>query len=361
MSAGLIFVVSLLSNLLPVSTTTNIAATATNNDVSSNLIDAVARYFEFRGPLLVVCPGAPPREVVRRLKGQTVAAYDSFDPEAILESHAAAAAASEGEGRGLAFNSFLLCGHKLPAETAVEALTWAQGHLRGSKHRWVATCTGGGDGGGRGGGGVSSSCSSLATPESLHVGERVFLLDVDATWKVMEPYTAGGVTRTTVVVNRANVSGSTLEREQAEAPNKRRSDLHGAELRVMVEDSYNRLVLVDDSFLLLASSPSAAGDDEEVLEVPGEAVAGSYLDVLAHLAEDLNFTARLLKRKDSRWGSLETREDGTRAWTGMISSLLSGRADLIAAPFTNSHYRCGQNATGIDFCISPEIWEILNR
>ena len=78
---------------------------------------------------------------------------------------------------------------------------------------------------------------------------------------------------------------------------------------------------------------AASGDAFEVL--PRGSFGGSFPEALLQLQDDLNFTARMLRRQDRGWGGLN--EQGE--WTGMVSSLVKGEADLVAASLTNSYYR----------------------
>ena len=45
----------------------------------------------------------------------------------------------------------------------------------------------------------------------------------------------------------------------------------------------------------------------------------------------LNFTVRLFKRKDSKWGAIQR---STGKWNGMVGNILNGDADLIATSLT---------------------------
>ncbi len=93
------------------------------------------------------------------------------------------------------------------------------------------------------------------------------------------------------------------------------------------------------AFLLGRQFQTSSGADME--ELSRRMLEGFYVDMLRHLEADLNFTARVLRRKDGKWGSVRNDSGGAETFTGMLSSLLEGEADLIAAPFTNWPHRSG--------------------
>ena len=151
---------------------------------------------------------------------------------------------------------------------------------------------------------------------------------------MLESYTSNGV----VVTRRLGRvrADSLLARDEPESLSRRRSNLHGAKVVAVTETSLPRVTLRgshEDARAFLTPS----GD--QMLEHPLDSFVGSFIDVLEHLADDLNFTVRLLRREDGLWGTVEVSKDGTRKYNGMLLTVSKGEADIIAAPFSNSDYR----------------------
>ncbi|CAD5124610.1 DgyrCDS12880 [Dimorphilus gyrociliatus] len=71
---------------------------------------------------------------------------------------------------------------------------------------------------------------------------------------------------------------------------------------------------------------------------------GIAIDLLKHVAKDLNFTYDLFLPRDGKWGSVSS--NGT--WNGMIRDLLDKQADASFAPFTVVKSR----AEAVDFTTS---------
>ena len=56
-------------------------------------------------------------------------------------------------------------------------------------------------------------------------------------------------------------------------------------------------------------------------------IKGQYQDFLKVFSELLNFQLRQFRRQDGGWGS---RNSDTGQWSGMVSNLVNGEADLIS-------------------------------
>ena len=67
-------------------------------------------------------------------------------------------------------------------------------------------------------------------------------------------------------------------------------------------------------------------------------IEGEYQDIVRLFSGMMNFTLRQFKRFDGGWGSLDKQ---TGEWSGMISSLVNGEADMITTPF---QICCGRSA-----------------
>ena len=56
-------------------------------------------------------------------------------------------------------------------------------------------------------------------------------------------------------------------------------------------------------------------------------IEGQYQDFLKVFSEMLNFQVRQFRRQDGGWGS---QNSDTGQWSGMVSNLVNGEADLIS-------------------------------
>ncbi len=74
---------------------------------------------------------------------------------------------------------------------------------------------------------------------------------------------------------------------------------------------------------------TASGD--EVWDVTDQYFLGTFHKILKSLERSLNFTTRLLLRRDSLYGHVEN-----GSWVGKVGNLLKGEADLIVAPLSMS-------------------------
>ena len=60
-------------------------------------------------------------------------------------------------------------------------------------------------------------------------------------------------------------------------------------------------------------------------------VSGLYPDVLKMFEKTLNISVRQFKRIDGKWGGIDRK---TGQWTGMVSNLITGDAELISTSLT---------------------------
>ncbi len=125
-----------------------------------------------------------------------------------------------------------------------------------------------------------------------------------------------------------------LRWDEYESMNRRRSNLRGAEVRVVVENQVPHVMFSERFLNSLDGTPPNGGDDQHDI-VPREDLGGAFIDLVDHLAADINFTATYLLRRDRRWASKG--EDGK--WTGMAGSVHDGKADLACAALTNIVHR----------------------
>ena len=71
-------------------------------------------------------------------------------------------------------------------------------------------------------------------------------------------------------------------------------------------------------------------------------IKGQYNNFLKAFSEMLNFQLRQFRRQDGGWGS---QNSDTGQWSGMVSNLVNGEADLISTAFVIC---CGRT-NAVDF------------
>ena len=103
----------------------------------------------------------------------------------------------------------------------------------------------------------------------------------------------------------------------------RRGNFHGLQLIGMLEKFSPDIYFPDNiSKNVLYDSKNDAYDLTNLAR-------GTYIDVLNQLERSLNFTTKLLKRKDGKWGMPYTMSNGSVFFDGMLQSVVEGPANLI--------------------------------
>ena len=81
-------------------------------------------------------------------------------------------------------------------------------------------------------------------------------------------------------------------------------------------------------------------------------VSGEYQDILMLFSKMLNFRVRQFKRIDGIWGMFDK---SIGQWNGVISNLIDGDADLIAASIRNLRTIGNPNGWLYDICANMSI------
>ena len=102
----------------------------------------------------------------------------------------------------------------------------------------------------------------------------------------------------------------------------RRSNFQGYVIKAMTAHE-NPTVVVDTSSAIL--------DIKSQTYNVTESVTGVHADILQDLQKYVNFTTTLHQRKDLKWGSVITLDNGTTIAEGILGSATSGFADMIIA------------------------------
>lgn len=105
---------------------------------------------------------------------------------------------------------------------------------------------------------------------------------------------------------------------------KRRQNFHGSTFIAMAEDELPAIAIEN-----LSTAPyHSSNQTYEVTKL----VRGAFFDVWKLLEIQLNFTTKLYKRKDGKWGVPSLLPNGTAVLTeGIIKSIVTGQADIAIA------------------------------
>ena len=104
----------------------------------------------------------------------------------------------------------------------------------------------------------------------------------------------------------------------------RRGNFYGIQLKAMVEREVPMI-----NFEISKAIYFPNNDTYDVTDI----VSGYFIDILHSLEERFNFTTKLYKRKDNKWGYPKTLPNGTVVLDGMLKNLAEGSADFAWAPF----------------------------
>ena len=108
----------------------------------------------------------------------------------------------------------------------------------------------------------------------------------------------------------------------------RRGDFHGLQIIGMVEDNPPAIYNFPDDF----EDKALYFPENDTYDLTDMA-RGSYIELLHYLEKTYNFSTKLYKRKDGKWGSRKI-VNGSVHFTGMLQSLMNGPADLICAQYS---------------------------
>ncbi len=109
----------------------------------------------------------------------------------------------------------------------------------------------------------------------------------------------------------------------------RRSNFHGQHIVAMTDEFVGLLSLKH------GYSKYAKYFESNQTYLVTDWVQGMYMDIFRTIANDLNFTFSMYKRKDGVWGGL----DENNQTTGMLSNLVQGSADIIVQAFALTKMR----------------------
>ena len=166
----------------------------------------------------------------------------------------------------------------------------------------------------------------------ISVGEAIYFVDKN-TFKIYEAYKVNYV-HVIRYLGKIHENGKHLNAEFVPADDyidsfeERRGDFHGLQIIGMVEDNPPSIYNFPDNFEdKVHYFPE--NDTYDLTDI----ARGSYIELLHYLEKKYNFSTKLYKRKDGKWGS-SMNVNGSVHFTGMLQSLMNGPADLICAQYS---------------------------
>ena len=168
------------------------------------------------------------------------------------------------------------------------------------------------------------------------VGEEIYFLDSN-TLKLYEAYVINQihVIRYLGYIYDAN-NNSNAEFVQADdfvdSLVERRGNFHGLQLIGMLEKFQPGIYFPDD--FAKNTLYNSENDTYDLTKI----AKGTFIDVLNDLERSLNFTTKLFKRKDGKWGIPHKMPNGSVFFDGQLQSVVEGPAHLICL-FANLHSR----------------------
>ncbi len=174
----------------------------------------------------------------------------------------------------------------------------------------------------------NTPAKELHTSGYVQLDQIMFVIRM-ADLKMYETYTVNGI-KVSNTVGYFELSGDNqlaFVFDLTWSPNLR-NNFHGAHLTALTEQSPPYSVFVQD--YLKKAKYFETNQTYDVTNL----VSGVYHDIIDDMAEHLNFTYSVYKRRDGVWGTVV---DGKPK--GMLGNLADGSADLIAADFGMNLYR----------------------
>ena len=138
----------------------------------------------------------------------------------------------------------------------------------------------------------------------LGIDQEVYFFDLDDL-VLREFYAVNGVSMLNTVYRYQEVTGGGIavrENQPRTSYLKRRQDLKGVVLRVVVEDQTPYIAFKE----MKAPAKPANPDAPEVYSIDRfNATSGMFIDILALLGKELNFSTTLFRRYDEVWGGVK--------------------------------------------------------
>ena len=168
---------------------------------------------------------------------------------------------------------------------------------------------------------------------NLPLDSEVYFID-ETTFKLYETYSVNNI-HTTRYLGQFQIQDNVIFIGSNFNPSfiKRRGNFHGSQLTAVTEGLFSLTQLPNDF-----KSKAIFFPNNQTYDVT-DIIEGSSIDLLHSLEKLFNFSTRLYKRKDGKWGLSEKLENGTFIPTGMLENLNDGSADFGWASFSMAEGR----------------------
>ena len=281
-------------------------------NVTGQDLSTILAYFKWQGPVSITCPEMKNARLTMRdmLKSASNSLTINFELGMEKEDH-----------RSIG-NWYVVCSTSSNIGHTIDFVSWVQKQMSEASSKWIIVCD-------------DNSCQKLIESLNVHIGQRVYLVNTHND-EVSEFYSINGLVK---IEKLSKMSKDGAFMKDLRAPFvRRRSNFHGSRLLVLTNKQSPHVHLIRENEPNVVNlETTASGDLLE--EIDPEILGGTHPDALRQLQEDLNFTTRIFMRRDRDWGLLINHENGSTQWSGMVSSLVKGEIDLVAAPLTNTFYR----------------------
>ena len=152
---------------------------------------------------------------------------------------------------------------------------------------------------------------------STRINQDIKFIDIN-TLKVFEQYSINGEYKT----NQLGFFNSNYQYQQVIDTQflERRSNFHGYHMKAIADEV--------GPFVYFNLSTATLDETTQMYDVT-HSTKGMYYDLFLALQEKLNFTAKLYKRKDSKWGMVNLLSNGSVIASGMHADLAEGDAEIV--------------------------------
>ena len=158
---------------------------------------------------------------------------------------------------------------------------------------------------------------------NLSLDSEIYFID-EITMKLYESYSVNNL-HTTRCLGQFQIKDKVIFMDSNFSPSliKRRGNFHGVQLNAVTEQQLSLTEVPFDYESRVNYFPN--NQTYDVTNI----IEGSTIDLLHSLEKFFNFSTRLYKRKDGKWGSSTKLENGTyMPTTGMLENLYDGSADF---------------------------------
>ena len=165
---------------------------------------------------------------------------------------------------------------------------------------------------------------------NLSIDNEVYFLDA-ISWKMFETYTINKIQVTRYLgqfKTHANNVSDYIDFDRSKtyksSMEERRGNFQGIHLKGMTDYEAPAIDFPEDLDSVTKFFPN-----NDTYEMSYDIISGIYIELLYSIEKSLNFSTKLYKRKDGRWGTPKILHNGTVVIEGMVKSLYEGSVDII--------------------------------